>query len=223
MLVICSCRHLSPSLCGRVFCCFVFWCCYLCFLVCLLACLLACLLTWLFVCLLVCCLLLSFVTRVSVCLSANACLVWFFWVWDGVVFGALSLDEGLVLGLFCPVGSGFSTRSGGSGLEARMCQNHQQLSEIRSHSLQQRICPPSIAPLVRKDLASILKSTQPLTVTGLNLRPRYCLRRNHCHTRQDDHCQFFLYQILRGMKYVHSAQARLFVPSLFGIADAWSA
>ena len=23
---------------------------------------------------------------------------------------------------------------------------------------------------------------------------------------QDDHCQFFLYQILRGMKYVHSAQ-----------------
>ena len=24
---------------------------------------------------------------------------------------------------------------------------------------------------------------------------------------QDDHCQFFLYQILRGMKYVHSAQA----------------
>eukprot|EP00439_Symbiodinium_sp_Y106_P030992 s1927_g3.t1 len=35
------------------------------------------------------------------------------------------------------------------------------------------------------DLASILKSTQPLT---------------------DDHCQFFLYQILRGMKYVHSAQ-----------------
>jgi mitogen-activated protein kinase 1/3/mitogen-activated protein kinase 6 len=35
------------------------------------------------------------------------------------------------------------------------------------------------------DLASILKSSQPLT---------------------DDHCQFFLYQILRGMKYVHSAQ-----------------
>ena len=30
-----------------------------------------------------------------------------------------------------------------------------------------------------------------------------------CWTGQDDHCQFFLYQILRGMKYVHSAQARL--------------
>ena len=28
-----------------------------------------------------------------------------------------------------------------------------------------------------------------------------------CWAGQDDHCQFFLYQILRGMKYVHSAQA----------------
>jgi len=42
-----------------------------------------------------------------------------------------------------------------------------------------------ISELMETDLASILKSTQPLT---------------------DDHCQFFLYQILRGMKYVHSAQ-----------------
>jgi len=39
--------------------------------------------------------------------------------------------------------------------------------------------------LMETDLASILKSSQPMT---------------------DDHCQFFLYQILRGMKYVHSAQ-----------------
>jgi serine/threonine protein kinase len=38
--------------------------------------------------------------------------------------------------------------------------------------------------LMETDLASILKSSQPMT---------------------DDHCQFFLYQILRGMKYVHSA------------------
>lgn len=38
--------------------------------------------------------------------------------------------------------------------------------------------------LMQTDLASILKSSQPMT---------------------DDHCQFFLYQILRGMKYVHSA------------------
>jgi len=38
--------------------------------------------------------------------------------------------------------------------------------------------------LMETDLASILKSSQPLT---------------------DDHCQFFLYQILRGLKYVHSA------------------
>jgi len=42
-----------------------------------------------------------------------------------------------------------------------------------------------ISELMETDLASILKSSQPLT---------------------DDHCQFFLYQILRGMKYVHSAQ-----------------
>merc|ERR1719277_1796498 len=42
-----------------------------------------------------------------------------------------------------------------------------------------------VSELMETDLASILKSSQPLT---------------------DDHCQFFLYQILRGMKYVHSAQ-----------------
>eukprot|EP00931_Biecheleriopsis_adriatica_P078520 TRINITY_DN51979_c0_g1_i1.p1 TRINITY_DN51979_c0_g1~~TRINITY_DN51979_c0_g1_i1.p1 ORF type:complete len:404 (-),score=96.17 TRINITY_DN51979_c0_g1_i1:121-1332(-) len=42
-----------------------------------------------------------------------------------------------------------------------------------------------ISELMETDLASILKSSQPLS---------------------DDHCQFFLYQILRGMKYVHSAQ-----------------
>jgi len=39
--------------------------------------------------------------------------------------------------------------------------------------------------LMETDLASILKSSQPMS---------------------DDHCQFFLYQILRGMKYVHSAK-----------------
>jgi len=39
--------------------------------------------------------------------------------------------------------------------------------------------------LMETDLASILKSSQPMT---------------------NDHCQFFLYQILRGMKYVHSAK-----------------
>eukprot|EP00930_Biecheleria_cincta_P067786 TRINITY_DN5466_c0_g4_i1.p1 TRINITY_DN5466_c0_g4~~TRINITY_DN5466_c0_g4_i1.p1 ORF type:complete len:401 (-),score=91.00 TRINITY_DN5466_c0_g4_i1:166-1368(-) len=42
-----------------------------------------------------------------------------------------------------------------------------------------------ISELMETDLASILKSTQPLS---------------------DEHCQFFLYQILRGMKYVHSAK-----------------
>eukprot|EP00927_Polykrikos_kofoidii_P044412 TRINITY_DN38392_c0_g1_i1.p1 TRINITY_DN38392_c0_g1~~TRINITY_DN38392_c0_g1_i1.p1 ORF type:complete len:429 (-),score=89.97 TRINITY_DN38392_c0_g1_i1:257-1435(-) len=42
-----------------------------------------------------------------------------------------------------------------------------------------------VSELMETDLASILKSSQSLT---------------------DDHCQFFLYQILRGMKYVHSAQ-----------------
>mmetsp|Transcript_36892 Transcript_36892/g.59168 ORF Transcript_36892/g.59168 Transcript_36892/m.59168 type:complete len:406 (-) Transcript_36892:119-1336(-) len=39
--------------------------------------------------------------------------------------------------------------------------------------------------LMETDLATTLKSSQPLS---------------------DDHCQFFLYQILRGIKYVHSAQ-----------------
>merc|ERR1719277_374403 len=42
-----------------------------------------------------------------------------------------------------------------------------------------------VSELMETDLASTLKSSQPLS---------------------DDHCQFFLYQILRGMKYVHSAQ-----------------
>ena len=39
--------------------------------------------------------------------------------------------------------------------------------------------------LMETDLATIIKSPQQLT---------------------DEHCQFFLYQILRGMKYIHSAQ-----------------
>lgn len=42
-----------------------------------------------------------------------------------------------------------------------------------------------VSELMETDLASILKSPQPLS---------------------DDHCQFFLYQILRGLKYVHSAE-----------------
>ena len=42
-----------------------------------------------------------------------------------------------------------------------------------------------VSELMETDLASIIKSSQPLT---------------------DDHCQFFLYQILRRLKYVHSAQ-----------------
>jgi len=41
-----------------------------------------------------------------------------------------------------------------------------------------------VSELMETDLASILKSSQPLS---------------------DDHCQFFLYQILRGLKYIHSA------------------
>lgn len=41
-----------------------------------------------------------------------------------------------------------------------------------------------ISELMETDLTSILKSTQPLS---------------------DDHVQFFLYQVLRGMKYIHSA------------------
>mmetsp|Transcript_37777 Transcript_37777/g.100510 ORF Transcript_37777/g.100510 Transcript_37777/m.100510 type:complete len:422 (-) Transcript_37777:49-1314(-) len=41
-----------------------------------------------------------------------------------------------------------------------------------------------VSELMEADLASTLRSAQPLS---------------------DDHCQFFLYQILRGMKYVHSA------------------
>mmetsp|Transcript_4197 Transcript_4197/g.9063 ORF Transcript_4197/g.9063 Transcript_4197/m.9063 type:complete len:409 (+) Transcript_4197:105-1331(+) len=41
-----------------------------------------------------------------------------------------------------------------------------------------------VTELLETDLASILKSRQALT---------------------DDHCQFFLYQLLRGLKYVHSA------------------
>lgn len=42
-----------------------------------------------------------------------------------------------------------------------------------------------VSELMETDLASILKSPQPIS---------------------DDHCQFFLYQILRGMKYIHSAE-----------------
>lgn len=42
-----------------------------------------------------------------------------------------------------------------------------------------------VSELMETDLASTLRSNQSLS---------------------DDHCQFFLYQILRGMKYVHSAQ-----------------
>jgi len=41
-----------------------------------------------------------------------------------------------------------------------------------------------VSELMETDLASILKSPQPLS---------------------DDHCQFFLYQTLRGLKYVHAA------------------
>ncbi|EAR83972.2 MAP kinase (macronuclear) [Tetrahymena thermophila SB210] len=42
-----------------------------------------------------------------------------------------------------------------------------------------------VSELMETDLASIIKSEQPLT---------------------DEHCQFFLYQILRGLKYIHSAK-----------------
>mmetsp|Transcript_75930 Transcript_75930/g.210805 ORF Transcript_75930/g.210805 Transcript_75930/m.210805 type:complete len:431 (+) Transcript_75930:175-1467(+) len=42
-----------------------------------------------------------------------------------------------------------------------------------------------VSELMETDLASTLRSTQALS---------------------DDHCQFFIYQVLRGMKYVHSAQ-----------------
>lgn len=41
-----------------------------------------------------------------------------------------------------------------------------------------------VSELMETDLASVLKSPQPLS---------------------DDHCQFFFYQILRGLKYIHSA------------------
>lgn len=42
-----------------------------------------------------------------------------------------------------------------------------------------------VMELLETDLSSIIKSPQPLS---------------------DDHCQFFLYQLLRGMKYMHSAR-----------------
>ena len=42
----------------------------------------------------------------------------------------------------------------------------------------------AICELMETDLSSIIKSPQPLS---------------------DEHCQFFLYQILRGLKYMHSA------------------
>ena len=41
-----------------------------------------------------------------------------------------------------------------------------------------------VSELMETDLATIIKSEQPLT---------------------DEHIQFFLYQILRGLKYIHSA------------------
>eukprot|EP00743_Colponemidia_sp_Colp-15_P001682 GILK01001838.1.p1 GENE.GILK01001838.1~~GILK01001838.1.p1 ORF type:complete len:394 (-),score=37.18 GILK01001838.1:268-1449(-) len=65
---------------------------------------------------------------------------------------------------------------------------HENIIAIKSIQL-----PPSrddfediyvISELMETDLASIIKSPQPLS---------------------DEHCQFFLYQILRGMKYIHSA------------------
>ena len=42
-----------------------------------------------------------------------------------------------------------------------------------------------IYELMETDLATIIKSPQKLT---------------------EEHCQFFLYQLLRGMKYIHSAR-----------------
>jgi serine/threonine protein kinase len=42
-----------------------------------------------------------------------------------------------------------------------------------------------VMELLETDLSSIVKSPQPLS---------------------DDHCQFFMYQLLRGMKYMHSAK-----------------
>jgi len=42
-----------------------------------------------------------------------------------------------------------------------------------------------VTELMESDLASIIKSPQPLT---------------------NEHCQYFLYQILRGLKYIHSAK-----------------
>ena len=41
-----------------------------------------------------------------------------------------------------------------------------------------------VSELMETDLAQIIKSNQPLT---------------------DDHIQFFLYQVLRGLKFIHSA------------------
>ena len=41
-----------------------------------------------------------------------------------------------------------------------------------------------VCELMETDLSSIIKSSQPLS---------------------DEHCQFFLYQLLRGLKYMHSA------------------
>mmetsp|Transcript_66754 Transcript_66754/g.145616 ORF Transcript_66754/g.145616 Transcript_66754/m.145616 type:complete len:402 (+) Transcript_66754:56-1261(+) len=71
-----------------------------------------------------------------------------------------------------------------------LCQlRHENLIDVRSIFLPG--CKDDfediyvVSELMETDLASILKSSQPLS---------------------DDHCQFFLYQILRGMKYVHSAQ-----------------
>ena len=41
-----------------------------------------------------------------------------------------------------------------------------------------------VSELMESDLATIIKSPQPLS---------------------NEHCQYFLYQILRGLKYIHSA------------------
>lgn len=66
---------------------------------------------------------------------------------------------------------------------------HENLLDIRSMFLPGRRDSFDdvyvVSELMETDLATILKSPQPLT---------------------EEHCQFFLYQILRGMKYVHSGE-----------------
>ena len=53
-----------------------------------------------------------------------------------------------------------------------------------------------VSELMETDLASILKSSQPIS---------------------DAHCQFFLYQILRGVKFMHSAEVRTYTHSRYGL------